>query len=429
MRVAVILLCLAAVFRQAAAQVPVLWSYEYEYSGWDWPTPSAAMQTLDGGYVTVGTAQNYTPFILKVDGVGSYQWDRVNYMAGPVHAHRIFDVAEAPDCTYTIVGTEFASPDGLRHWKVARLDPLGQTLWSLIVTHVQTNGDPASIARCSDGSYIISGSEYCSAMRIGPAGDTRFERTYGAGLIEMFEHGDGGFVGAGTVASDSPDADCYFVHTYSNGVLDWDRAYIFPGRQLSRSLVAVPTGGFVIAARDSSAESAPGWDILLLRIANNGDTLWTHRYDFGSTDDIAGLQLTADNNLALLAKTQWQDRLMKLTLDGDSLWTNDAIGAKFAAANDSGYLLAYTASVTLGLIKLGSSFDPIPVQRLTMVEDSGTVRLIWQPVIEAIGYRLFSSDQADGPYGLERPDTLVGTSVFLGPSATRKFYYVTAVRP
>lgn len=95
------------------------------------------------------------------------------------------------------------------------------------------------------------------------------------------------------------------------------------------------------------------------------------------------------------------------------------------------------SSATSSAFSIQDRVDPdiniIDPYRIEVVEDlaistNGTsVTLSWTPAIGAIAYKVYSSDTADGEYGEDLTGVFSGDSWTAPVSATRHFYYVTAI--
>jgi hypothetical protein len=116
-----------------------------------------------------------------------------------------------------------------------------------------------------------------------------------------------------------------------------------------------PDGGFIIAGLTMTYDIGEG-DYWLIRMDENGDTLWTRTYGGPEYDEPYHLMIAADAGYLILGQTMsfgaggndmW---LLKTNADGDSLWSRtyggpDGDGAwRIAKSSDGGYILVGVTS-------------------------------------------------------------------------------------
>lgn len=127
------------------------------------------------------------------------------------------------------------------------------------------------------------------------------------------------------------------------------------------AVVQTTDGGYATCGTSYSFGSNNS-QIYLVKTDGNGDTLWTHTYDFGSLDFGYAMQLTSDGGFIIAGRTftdlvTYDDvLLMKLSADGEFEWAKAYGGIEQDHANavqqtdDGGYIIAgYTVSYGEGL--------------------------------------------------------------------------------
>jgi hypothetical protein len=97
---------------------------------------------------------------------------------------------------------------------------------------------------------------------------------------------------------------------------------------VANSIVQSADGALFICGETTSNYAAFRSDVLLLKTNSNGDTLWSKTYGGESFDYGINIMNTSDGNLLIAGKTEsfgagsWGDiYLLKLNLNGDTLWT------------------------------------------------------------------------------------------------------------
>jgi len=182
-----------------------------------------------------------------------------------------------------------------------------------------------------------------------------FERTYGGrfydSAAEVYQTADHGFIVFGTTRSVSNDTtDAWLVRTDALGDTLWTRSY---GGNLWDSGVAfVPgsDGGYLLVLATNSFTG--NYDIHLIRIDEQGNTQWTKTYGGPQTDYAHSVTSTDDGGYMIIAHTQsygmgsLDHYLLKVDQQGDSLWTRtyggtgSDWGGSVQQTADGGYILA-----------------------------------------------------------------------------------------
>ncbi len=216
----------------------------------------------------------------------------------------------------------------------------------------------------SSQGYLVSGyadfgltgiSSAC-LMRLNPAGDTLWTRTYwdtvpGAVVCVQETH-DGGCILAGYIERVPGNLDALFIRTDANGDTLWTSSFDFGGNDVLYRVLETPDSGF-IATGFISPPPVPGTtDVLVLRIDGDGNGVWkticggpghNRGYDICEAGDgdyvVSGYTETATELANLL--------LIKFEADsGDSLWaktygdTAGESGRSIEATHDGGLVVA-----------------------------------------------------------------------------------------
>jgi len=171
------------------------------------------------------------------------------------------------------------------------------------------------IENTSDGGFILVGTTSTtdstwgdvSMIRINPWGDTLWTKQYGGIEGEsaegVRETPDGGFIVAGlTTSYGAGSADVYALRTDSNGDTLWTRTYGGTGYDTAYGVDLAHGSGFVITGvTDPGGGSA---DVYLVRIDDNGDTLWTNTYGGPEVDWAMRVRRTSDGGYIMVGETR-----------------------------------------------------------------------------------------------------------------------------
>ncbi len=273
---------------------------------------------------------------------------------------RGYAIVAAGDGGFAMVGDfgAYMAAGSLRNgdaW-LLRTDEQGELLWS------KTFGGPGidegnAIQQTSDGGFILAGAKSNNVsiydaylIRTDANGDTVWTRTYGERFGEEWandgqETTDGGFIFTGATSSQTTfSKDIWLVRTDVNGQMVWKKEFGGTGTDLGNSVQQTPDGGFIIAG--STREIGNEFDLWLIRTDENGETLWTKRYNgqsgFNSVDHGRDIHMMPDGSFYVLAQAGTNGWLLNLDAEGDTLWTKQypVIGNLFHSTSDGGFVMA-----------------------------------------------------------------------------------------
>ncbi len=287
----------------------------------------AVIQTLDGGYCTVGNTSSFSPFldalfILKTDENGNEQWKK------------------AIDLSHGIYGGEQAN----------------------------------AVIQLIDSNYIVTGFVKDTVANVYPDvfllkldkyGDTLWTKRYGgSGWDEghdIKQTRDGGFIIAADSYSFSSDgySDAYIIKTDSAGNIQWQKAY-YPNDHkygFAQRIFLLQDGNYMMIGTGLAKGT-----IWQMKLDATGTPLWQKEIDFSTESGYKGASVidakmvsdggfaialiftnTNNNNEAFLAKTdslgnlQWHKRYFDSYFHSSELTTvtEDVKGGKYITAGDT----------------------------------------------------------------------------------------------
>jgi len=200
----------------------------------------------------------------------------------------------------------------------------------------------SSVQQTRDGGYIVVGTRFMGApreydlwlLKTDSLGDTLWTRTYGKadwindeGLC-VREATDGGYIITGyTVTFITESEDLWLIRVDENGDTLWTRTW--GGDYLDGGVCLEETseGDYIIVGyRDYDYYRS---DIWLLKTSSEGDTLWTRTYGGDMGDWVCRVQPTSDGGYIIVGFTEsfssepiprelW---LLKTDENGDTAWT------------------------------------------------------------------------------------------------------------
>jgi hypothetical protein len=297
------------------------------------PDGGFACRLPDGGSVVLGTISSRHIFLSKYDRYGDSVWAHVSETRGLVSA-----IIPTPDTGCLAVGR---LPDALADFGAIRLAPDGQEEWVRYYEEPRVFESWArGVSRTRDGGYVLCGDctdymdSYVRIVLTDSAGLELSSRLYsgpvGPILRDVCQTPDNQYLTVGAEFDTlGYRAVLYVVLTDSAGDIVWTKSFA-PDRASTqaRAMTRTDDGGYMVAGEVRWQDSTRVW---LVKLDENGDTLWTHvlggpedetAYDIEQTGDlgyvIAGASSAGGGSL-LLIKTDSLGQVMTGTEERGSL--------------------------------------------------------------------------------------------------------------
>lgn len=346
-------------FSQAFAQPNSYWYRTF--GGVEEDICHSVHQTADGGYILAGTTESFGVghddfWLVKTDANGDSLW---SHSFGGGGRDICTYVQQTSDSGYMLTGyTESFGAGGWDFWLV-KTNENGDSLWSR--TYGGSSRDMcASAQQTSDNGFILAGHTTSFGtgdrafwlVKTNSDGDSLWSRTYGGMYWEECESirqtSDGGYVLAGYTGV--WDGDFWIVKTTANGDSLWSRRFRDDSMEGCQSVWQTSDGGYILAG---DIGWYPHVDILLVKMDMNGDTIWWSIFG-GSGDQVChSVQQTSDGGYILAGLTghtyiypPYDVWLIKVDANGDSVWSRTFGGTSSDGAYsiqqtaDSGYIVA-----------------------------------------------------------------------------------------
>jgi len=306
-----------------------------ESNGYGVFTISSA-QVRDNGYIITGIASDTSPgvnfFLLKLDSTGNQEWKKefggFNYL-------RPRSVLETSDNGFIVSGT-MDSIGGRNTIFLLKTDSLGIVQWCNSYSDSCTD-DQQDIIETLDSGFAVVGSSTCT-----------------------------GFPGENIII--------FKVDKFGNN--EWSRVYGGSSQNdFGQSLVQLSDSGFFIAGITKSATIY--FDILLMRLDNHGDTIWTQTLNDGGNEYVQEVIVNPDDEIFIVGSTmspnayEGSTLLLKVDVNGNVLTKkytglNVLEGTAIAFTNDSNLILGCTDAGAAGdfvshacLVKINNSGDSL----------------------------------------------------------------------
>lgn len=228
------------------------------------------------------------PGLIRFEKVyGSWSHDRGNA------------VAQTWDSGYAVVGSSSSYGNGVSALYLLKLDKYGNFLWHQALGGLNVDVG-MSVVESSDSGIVCAG--YTNSQGNGGYdvwliktdrnGNVLWEKTYGGSNWDfgywIARSAAGGFILIGSTQSfGSGSSDIYILRLNDNGDTLWTRTYGGADEDEGAEIIELPSGHFYLAGKTKSF-GAGGYDIISMKIGSNGDTTsgngW-HRIFGGNLDD------------------------------------------------------------------------------------------------------------------------------------------------
>ena len=243
----------------------VQWSKSYTNYSTGW----AAIQTSDGGYITV--AGGFGPIITKCDNAGNPIWvkryfDTVGFQTVYALSRSICPTSDGGFIIFGYIG--IVSDDGLVSIKVAND---GALQW-LKVYKAATNLAGTSMIQTQDGGFLSigyrrsGGPASIHAIKMDGGGNVQWARSYeGLEAHSVQPTYDGGYIIAGCVGTSNGTPSLLKIDVSGNAV--WSKAYRSFNKARARSVKETPDHGFIV-----TGQTGDNAEILFLKTDANGNS-------------------------------------------------------------------------------------------------------------------------------------------------------------
>ena len=204
---------------------------------------AAVKQTLDGGYIIVGTTKwdvssAKDVFLLKTDSEGNAQWRKTFGGSGGEWGN---DVVQTSDGGYAVVGTTWSfgpmpsASSQAPNIYLVKTNASGEMVWQRIFGGNYTEW-ASSLCATTDGGLVIGGSTASYGwgsldaylIKIDPSGNEQWSITIGGKYYEYLgsiqQTSDGGYV----VAGEKVNTEMVIIYPYAGKTFETYLAYYYP---------------------------------------------------------------------------------------------------------------------------------------------------------------------------------------------------------
>ncbi|HMD68529.1 MAG TPA: putative Ig domain-containing protein [Chitinivibrionales bacterium] len=247
-----------------------------------------------------------------------------------------YAVVPSPDNSFLVVGDSLTLI--MEYWlyifhhvHLFSFAPGGAALWAQ--TYEFQGGATAAVP-AGGGNFIVAAGAIDTSsflgnciylMKVSPQGDTLWTRTYTWPVFHWPEAiaaaQDGNFLIVADASGISASGGAYgvcFLKINPSGDTLWTKQYFWPEHRVLHAAARVSGGGFVVGGY---ADAASGQSAFIVRIGEEGDTIWSRVFPT-IEGDVSAIADAADGNFFAAAGGDTTPAcFFKFGPGGDTLWT------------------------------------------------------------------------------------------------------------
>ena len=208
------------------------------------------------------------------------------------------------------------------------------------VYNFDTTSVAYSVLQTLDTGYIVAGkinkkNGEVWILKLNKYGDTLWTKTYGDSLAdyanEIQNTSDGGYIVAGgknhkvDMVNYYMYGDIWILKLDQNGDTLWTKTYGGPYNDDANSIKQNSDGGYIVAGVKNNYQINYLGDIWILKLDQNGDTLWTKELNFSNNlSEATSIIQTVEDDFIFTGT----GCIVKLSNSGDTIWYKNLSGFK-----------------------------------------------------------------------------------------------------
>jgi hypothetical protein len=269
----------------------------------------SVLQTEDGGFIFTGGyilgIGGQHIYVTCTDPNGNELWTRPFVPSN--YRSRVGEIRPTLDSCYIVVGTavDYISGEYFNYLFLTKINNSGDTLWTKIYGDYIEHGQ--SIDPTVDGGYIEAGHYHglpC-LFKFDAIGDSSWVKYYGGGIgyenYSVRQTSNTDFIRVGTV--NVSNRNIYTVKADSAGDTIWIKEYGGPYHDEGFCIREAVDRNYIIAGYSRSYGNG-SQDVYLLKVAENGDSLWARIYGSDSNDIAREIEVTSDGGYIVVGETR-----------------------------------------------------------------------------------------------------------------------------
>lgn len=337
-----------------------LWSFSYGEEALE--SPLDMISTKDSGFVIlseISLSAGMKFKLTKFSNSGDSLWTKTFGGSGNSYARSVF---ETKDNGFLIwAQTNIFNPDNMVDW-LLKTDSHGDTLWTKTYSDTIGNSGRSAI-ETSKGEYIIAGNIECSLIdtlvssypsdlyvaKFDTVGNLLWEKSYGNlktndGANSIIESSDSNFIICGYQwNNDKGNYDGWLLKLDNNGDTLWTNTYGDDGWNKFKSVYQTSDKGFILAGTHYPRvhnSYSNGW---IVKTDSIGKLIWSETYGWINDDNFESIIQTKDGSYIACGDYEFFDPntidawIMKLTPDGTPITLSENTMKNTYSLNHSHY--------------------------------------------------------------------------------------------
>lgn len=343
----------------SVSQIPNI-EWQYYYGGNSFDTVYDQKQTLDGGYILIGSTNstdipnfhnNQEILILKINSLGILLWQK---SIGGSFNESSSNIIVTSDNGYLISGYtssndfDFTLNNGNSDSFLMKLDQNGNILWQK--TYGGSNFDNAmNVLETNDGGYILGGTSNSIdgdvllnngdndfwLLKINNLGTILWQRNFGGNgydsLNNLIKTSDGGYIMTGeTYSTNLPSyhnaGDVLVIKTDSLGNLIWQKCFGGSNWDYGSKVIETSDGNLLIGGSTRSSNfdvtfnHGGFFDFWVFKINQNGILIWQKTYGGSNGEQLTSIIETNDGNYLACGLSNSIDGDLTINNGGNDFW-------------------------------------------------------------------------------------------------------------
>lgn len=251
------------------------------------------LQTNDGGFLILGHSRLENPmgdiYLLKVNNSGEKEWQKSFAGEGNDYAFQI--IKSSQDDGYVFIGSKNGFFDDVHadfkthdaDIELVKIDSDGNEIWKKVYGKSEHDFGN-NLCSAPDGGYYLIGSSQSYGngsfdmllIKTDENGDEQWIKSFGGPEYEygksvvMNTEGDLYLLGSSKSYGTDGSVDIFIVKTDADGNEIWHETFGGSGNDFGEDILALPTGGCVIAGNTNSFGEG-GSDVILIRLTPDGN--------------------------------------------------------------------------------------------------------------------------------------------------------------
>jgi len=349
-------------------------SFLKTYGGVGTQAGNCVRQTSDGGYIIAAYSSvdyNSDAYLIKTDAKGDTLWTR---KYGGAHDQEASCI-QIVDNGYVFSGLNWVNVEEFQTYLV-ETDVNGNPSWEK-VTSLGLNSSGNDLELTMDGGYATIGSysfypelQTMTFLKFDDQGDMVLEQTlnysygseYGNSLVALdADQGSGYAVLASIAFNESSETgdDMFLVRLDENGDSLWTKKYGGVNDERGLCVQSTPGNGFILAGSSNSFGNG-NWNAFLVKTDSEGNMEWMQNYG-GDKDAYAShVHNTVDGGFVLTGHidngypSDDDIYIVRTNSNGDTIWTRSVAIGKYdrgrwiEQTSDGGYILTGYSDLPTG---------------------------------------------------------------------------------